>query len=118
MRHLGCISAIRDPQTLKTAQVHNATPVALVVLLPLIKNHWEAFDAAMATQRTAMLRHLCLHEPTTNDFDPHGPKLKFQGSEVSVISLAAYMCHALPMHSMLLVRLPQAPERLRAHVLS
>jgi hypothetical protein len=111
LRHAGCVTQVPNPEQ-GAAKLSGVTPVALALLLPLIKRDWESFENAVATQRTAMLRHLLPHEAQAPDFVPDGPVVCHGESELGVVALAAYMCHALPMHSMLLVRLPMHPAAL------
>ena len=80
------------------------SPVALLVVLPLVQRTHAGFTAEVASQRTSMLRLLLRHEAELPDFDAAGPLVSLPGGEMGIIKLAAYMCHALPMHSMLVVR--------------
>ena len=110
-KHVPCQSQIEQPGAAQQ-NLSGITPVALLVLLPIVRNNWELLDGPAASRRTAMLRLLLRHETECTGFvgseKEKGPVVKHSSfpnpQGVGVVALAAYMCHALPMHNMLLVR--------------
>lgn len=87
-----------------TMALEGATPVVFLVLKPIIHQNWDKFDGAMCTKNTSMLRKLLAHSTKQPDFKTTGPVIDHGEGKVGIIALAAYMCHALPMHTMLAVR--------------